>query len=159
MIPAMFGPQQRNAGCPGCGPRLTPSGSAAAAVALALLLGALSGAVLAREVAPQETPEEDAELDEGRQLFGEQCQPCHGAGGKGDGPAARFLNPKPQDLTDGVWEYAADGSLEAVIRVVRDGVDNTGMTPFGKVLTEEEIRAVSRFVVEVLAKPKPESSF
>ena len=27
------------------------------------------------------------------------CAPCHGTGGKGDGPAGLALNPRPADLT------------------------------------------------------------
>lgn len=38
---------------------------------------------------------------EARELFAERCLPCHGAQGKGDGPAAGECNPKPTDLSDG----------------------------------------------------------
>ncbi len=31
------------------------------------------------------------------------CAPCHGEGGKGDGPAAVALNPKPRDHTNGAY--------------------------------------------------------
>ncbi len=31
------------------------------------------------------------------------CAPCHGEGGKGDGPAAAALNPKPRDHTNGAY--------------------------------------------------------
>jgi mono/diheme cytochrome c family protein len=31
------------------------------------------------------------------------CAPCHGEGGKGDGPAAIALNPKPRDHTNGEY--------------------------------------------------------
>jgi mono/diheme cytochrome c family protein len=32
-------------------------------------------------------------------MFKSYCAPCHGVSGKGDGPAAAALNPKPADLT------------------------------------------------------------
>lgn len=32
-------------------------------------------------------------------MFNEYCAVCHGKSGKGDGPAARALNPAPTDLT------------------------------------------------------------
>jgi mono/diheme cytochrome c family protein len=34
----------------------------------------------------------------GKQLYGEQCAPCHGASGRGDGEAAYLLYPKPRDF-------------------------------------------------------------
>ena len=64
----------------------------------------------------------------GAQDFANYCASCHGAGGKGDGPAAAGLDKKPADLTqlagpDGkipmtrvmskIWGYtrAPDGTL------------------------------------------------
>jgi len=40
-----------------------------------------------------------ASIMRGRKLFQANCVSCHGAQGKGDGPAAAALNPKPADLT------------------------------------------------------------
>ena len=35
----------------------------------------------------------------GQEAYRKSCAPCHGVSGKGDGPAAAALNPKPADLT------------------------------------------------------------
>jgi len=35
----------------------------------------------------------------GQTIFITSCAPCHGTGGKGDGPAGLALNPRPADLT------------------------------------------------------------
>jgi mono/diheme cytochrome c family protein len=40
-----------------------------------------------------------ASIARGSQIFQTHCASCHGAGGKGDGPAGAALNPKPVDLT------------------------------------------------------------
>ena len=40
-----------------------------------------------------------ASRQRGRKLFQAHCATCHGAQGKGDGPAGAALNPKPADLT------------------------------------------------------------
>lgn len=42
--------------------------------------------------------EEEAD-DRGLTEYEVACMPCHGAGGKGDGPAAAGLNRRPADLT------------------------------------------------------------
>jgi mono/diheme cytochrome c family protein len=36
---------------------------------------------------------------DGRQMFDSYCSACHGRTGKGDGPAATALTPRPADLT------------------------------------------------------------
>ena len=37
----------------------------------------------------------------GKTKYDANCVGCHGATGKGDGPAASASNPKPGDMTDG----------------------------------------------------------
>jgi mono/diheme cytochrome c family protein len=37
--------------------------------------------------------------EEGRALYAEHCASCHGASGRGDGPAAGSLRTRPTDLT------------------------------------------------------------
>jgi mono/diheme cytochrome c family protein len=44
----------------------------------------------------------------GRVLFMAACVPCHGEGGKGDGPASAELNPKPRNLTDAAYMAPLD---------------------------------------------------
>lgn len=39
-----------------------------------------------------------------KKYFTQNCQVCHGADGKGDGPGAANLNPKPQNYTDPKWQ-------------------------------------------------------
>lgn len=41
---------------------------------------------------------------EARTLFKTRCAVCHGDSGKGDGPGAAALNPKPRDYTDATWQ-------------------------------------------------------
>lgn len=45
------------------------------------------------------------EPDEGRQLYVENCVQCHGTTGKGDGPWAEGMSPKPTDLTQLASRY------------------------------------------------------
>lgn len=43
---------------------------------------------------------------EAQDIFKNRCTMCHGASGKGDGPAGVALNPKPRNWTDAAWEKA-----------------------------------------------------
>jgi high-affinity iron transporter len=47
-------------------------------------------------VAPRRTPD----IDYGKNLYEENCVPCHGLLGAGDGASADTLNPRPRDFTD-----------------------------------------------------------
>jgi len=48
---------------------------------------------------------------DGWRLFDLNCRFCHGPAGKGDGPGAAALNPKPRDLTDPAVQGQTDGEL------------------------------------------------
>lgn len=52
-----------------------------------------------------------ASISMGRTLYKTQCSPCHGDKGKGDGPAAAALTPKPADHTSAALQAESDGSL------------------------------------------------
>lgn len=48
----------------------------------------------------------------GQAKYQQLCVTCHGASGKGDGPAGAALNPKPRDLTK---TAKTDAELKTVI--------------------------------------------
>lgn len=39
-----------------------------------------------------------------KETFKNRCAPCHGESGKGDGPGAAALTPKPRDYTNAAWQ-------------------------------------------------------
>lgn len=47
----------------------------------------------------------------GKQVYMTTCAPCHGTTGRGDGPAASALNPKPANYTTKAISGESDGSL------------------------------------------------
>jgi mono/diheme cytochrome c family protein len=47
----------------------------------------------------------------GKKIAEQMCAPCHGAGGKGDGPGAAALPKKPADWTSKAVQDETDGSL------------------------------------------------
>ena len=49
------------------------------------------------------TQEPTAEAD-AEELFRTRCAQCHGESGKGNGPGAAALNPKPRNYTDPAWQ-------------------------------------------------------
>jgi ubiquinol-cytochrome c reductase cytochrome b subunit len=72
-------------------------------------------------------------------LYREECQSCHGAGGRGDGSQARAFGLDCPDLTDpGLWEARSDEQLRLAIR---DG-QGADMPAFGEKLDSEAIEAL-----------------
>ena len=56
---------------------------------------------------PNDDPRHDDgwRLKEGRNLYMVQCVHCHGVAGDGNGPTARFLNPRPRDYRQGTFKF------------------------------------------------------
>jgi mono/diheme cytochrome c family protein len=86
------------------------------------------------------------QLATGQSLYDAKCQICHGANGRGDGPAAAALNPKPRDFTNpAFWQNNAD---EKIKRTVTTG---KGMMPaFG--LDNDEIQAITDYMHHTFKK-------
>lgn len=54
---------------------------------------------------------------QGKALYEQHCALCHGADGKGNGPAATSLTPHPTDFTrTQFWEGEGDKKIAEIIR-------------------------------------------
>jgi mono/diheme cytochrome c family protein len=86
-------------------------------------------------------------------MYTKQCGGCHGPTGKGDGPAAAALNPKPTDFTNKA--YMAGLKDQYLFDLVKKGGAAVGKSPlippFGSKLNDQEIRDVIAYV-RTLAK-------
>ena len=76
----------------------------------------------------------------GQVLYAQHCTVCHGEAGRGDGPTADALNPKPADFTD--HELRDSRTPAERFDIINNGVASTGMPPWGAALSEDEIWAV-----------------
>ncbi len=89
-----------------------------------------------------------ADVDEGKKLYGQFCVSCHGQSGKGDGPAAAALNPKPRDHTD--KELMSKLSDEDMLKVIKNGGVSVGksplMPPWGASLKDDQIKDVIAYI-------------
>ncbi|OGQ04044.1 MAG: hypothetical protein A3F82_06810 [Deltaproteobacteria bacterium RIFCSPLOWO2_12_FULL_44_12] len=95
-------------------------------------------------------------VEKGKQLYSVQCAVCHGAAGKGDGPGAPALNPKPRDFTSGYWRFG--GQPTHVFKTISEGSPGTAMAAFGTLGVEERWSLV-HFVRSIAPNPpddKPE---
>ena len=68
------------------------------------------------------------EMPLGRRVYAQRCAVCHGPDGRGNGPAAPSLIPRPRDFTLGQFKYKStapgqppsDADLIAVVANARD---------------------------------------
>jgi len=90
----------------------------------------------------------------GKEIFESSCAACHGPEGKGDGPAAAALEPKPRDLTNA--EYVSTLSNEHIFKVISEGGASVGLSPimaaWGGILSENEIWNVIAFLRKDICK-------
>ncbi|HUM70169.1 MAG TPA: c-type cytochrome, partial [Chloroflexota bacterium] len=71
----------------------------------------------------------------GQELFAQNCAPCHGQYGRGDGPTAVTLYPPPADFSSGHTATHPDGDLYYWIL---NGVPDTQMPGFSDRVNKDE---------------------
>jgi high-affinity iron transporter len=90
-------------------------------------------------VAPRQAPD----LAKAASLFQAQCAACHGAQGRGDGPAAKGMNPAPSNFHDAT--RMDKRSIYGLYNTVTLGVNGTPMRAFTE-LPEADRWALAFFV-------------
>ena len=82
-------------------------------------------------------------------MYKQECRACHGKTGKGDGPAAISLDPRPADLsTPMMWDHS-DGDL---FWKVTHG--HRPMPSFEKRFTASERWQIVDYIRTLAARPK-----
>ena len=71
------------------------------------------------------TPAPPPQTAEG--IFSTRCAACHGLDGRGDGPGAAALNPKPRDYTNQDWQKSV--SDEHIKKTIIEGGMSVGKSP------------------------------
>jgi mono/diheme cytochrome c family protein len=92
-------------------------------------------------------PADPDQVTAGRTTFQTKCAVCHGQRGRGDGPAALTMVPRPLDLTVHVPLHS-DGEI---FWFVSEGIGGTQMPAWKNDLTEMERWQVVRYLRELAA--------
>lgn len=80
----------------------------------------------------------------GREHYMTNCVACHGEQGRGDGPRAYFIFPKPRNFLDPATQ--ARMSRPALFYSISSGVVGKEMPAWSKVMDEQQIADIAEFV-------------
>ncbi len=119
----------------------------AAAPGIAAQATALRWAVI-RAYNLKTAPKTAPDLKAGASLYREHCAACHGAEGKGDGPAGKGLDPAPSNFHDG--GRMAQRSVYGLYNTITLGVAGTGMASYQQ-LGEDERWALAFYAADFVA--------
>ncbi len=125
-----------------------------AAMAIAVLVtGGGPNSAQAAEKPKKPMPKvSDELLEAGRDIFFRRCSFCHGLQGDGEGPAAKYLDPRPRDFTLGTFKFRTtqSGELptnEDLFRTVSRGLPGTAMQSFDSDLIKTGLSEAERWAV------------
>lgn len=97
---------------------------------------------------------DSSEID-GSAIYAKKCQYCHGITGRGDGPAAELLNPRPRDLAKARYKIKSTlgGNLptdQDIFDIITKGIPGTSMPGWTSLSEDERWKLVTH--VKSLAK-------
>ncbi len=122
------------------------------AIMFALSLALATGAQAVIQGAPQA----------GKPIFEQRCATCHGLKGRGDGPRAPFLSPRPASLISAGTSVKTDKEL---FEIIANGKPRTAMPGWNDTLTEQQrwdlvayIRALVHFHRKSLTPGPPDKA-
>ncbi len=130
----------------------------------ATLLALSLALLLATRARAEERPLGAAEAAAGKPLYLQECSGCHGERGRGDVPAADFVDPRPRDFTKRLFRLRTTASGQPpttadVLRTIERGLPGTAMPSFA-FLAPDERRKIAAYVLrlaDLLDEPEPAS--
>jgi mono/diheme cytochrome c family protein len=78
-------------------------------------------------------------------IYAQKCVSCHGAQGKGDGPAGKYLNPKPNDFAISLKDKTDDW----IAKSIKGGGVAVGLSPVMPPyadLSDDQVKALVDYI-------------
>jgi mono/diheme cytochrome c family protein len=96
-------------------------------------------------------------ISKGNNLFQTNCSGCHGADGKGDGPAGSGLNPKPRNFHS-VEGWTNGPKIDEMFTTITKGINGTGMPSFDNIPVEDRFALIHYVRQTFMPQPPPVTS-
>lgn len=131
---------------------------------IGLIHRTIGATVVLLAVAPGMAHTQEADLP-GRVTYERWCAGCHGLEGRGDGPAAAFMLPRPRDFTSGLYQIKTTvaGSLPSdddILHIINEGMPGTAMPGWSESLTDDQrhdlVAYLKSFSPFFASEPDPE---
>jgi cytochrome c oxidase cbb3-type subunit 2/cytochrome c oxidase cbb3-type subunit I/II len=87
-----------------------------------------------------EAGNESTVIEQGLDLYRQNCTGCHGMDGRGNGPAAAALAPSPTNF------HQERATKEHSLRVLKEGIPGTAMPTWRAELSDAQREAVAAYV-------------
>ena len=86
----------------------------------------------------------------GEMYYMQNCTACHGADGKGDGPRAYFIYPRPRNFHHPASK--ARFSRAELFNAIKKGVSGREMPAWEKVMSDQQIADITEYVFQTFIK-------
>ncbi len=95
-------------------------------------------------------------IAKGKSLFTTNCIACHGVNGKGDGPAAASLNPKPRNFTSKA-NWINGPKISGIYKTLSEGIKGSAMVAFGTFSPQDKF-ALAQYIRSTFVPNPPEDT-
>jgi len=114
---------------------------------LKILSSSIQNKILSEfEIKIQKSPKRAISLKNGEKIYNAKCAQCHGTTGKGNGPSAAELDPKPAILADPEITGNEHSTPYDNFEVINVGIANTAMIAWADKLSEDDIWDVAYYI-------------
>ena len=86
-----------------------------------------------------------AQAQDASAIYAQKCVSCHGVQGKGDGPAGKYLNPKPNDFAVSLRDKTDDW----IAKSIKGGGVAVGLSPVMPPyadLSDDQVKALVDYI-------------
>lgn len=95
-------------------------------------------------------------IEKGKNIFSANCSSCHGADGKGDGPASAGLNPPPRNYTSNA-NWVNGRTTSDIYKTLQEGIPGSAMASYSY-MNPEDLFALAAYIRSTFIKNPPKDS-